>query len=132
MNAPGDLVVHELQQRLLTDPIAPSAVVPRWDSPWHDSQWLDLQTQGSPSDQLRSTSAQCTGQHARRFEGVLTVAADGAASLQLADGVSWPLITLEPEIAAWWDGVDGAIEACVMARMNPWGPWLVVEQRYCC
>lgn len=70
-----------------------------------------------------------SGIRAYRYQGLLVVALDGQVTLQLPDGMAWPLITLEPEIAAWWSALNGPMDACVMARVNPWGPWLMVEKR---
>ncbi|MCP9796520.1 FAD-dependent oxidoreductase, partial [Cyanobium sp. Lug-B] len=40
---PAGLPVHRLQEALISDPLAPAAVVPLWDTPWHHPRWRERQ-----------------------------------------------------------------------------------------
>ncbi|MCX7367325.1 MAG: FAD-dependent oxidoreductase [Alphaproteobacteria bacterium] len=40
---PAALSVRQLQNVLIGDPLAPAAVVPRWDTPWYHSEWRQRQ-----------------------------------------------------------------------------------------
>ena len=66
---------------------------------------------------------------AQPFEGRIEVRPDGSVHFQEQDGEDWPLITLEPEIDRWWRDLVDPVETKLLARINRWGPWLVVLAR---
>ena len=41
--APAELPVTALQEALITDPQAPAAPFPLWDTPWHHPHWRERQ-----------------------------------------------------------------------------------------
>ena len=139
---PAELKVRSIQDALIHDSQAPSAVVPLWETAWYHPDWLNRQQTaladaGSSliGSQTRS-DAQATGgspiemdSNAQQFEGRLEVRLDGSVHLQAQDGEDWPLITLEPEIDRWWRDLVDPVETKLLARINRWGPWLVVLSR---
>ena len=128
---PANCPVHQLQERLITDQTAPSAVVPNWDLAWNDPSWRDLQqralhgalTHGEgerPGAQATSRDTACV------LRGRIHPCADGGFRLETTDGDHWPVITLEPSVQAWMTTLKGPTPAALRGMLNPWGPWLRV------
>ena len=128
---PANCPVHQLQERLITDQTAPSAVVPNWDLAWNDPSWRDLQqralhgalTHGEgerPGAQTTSRDTDCV------LRGRIHPCADGGFRLETSDGDHWPVITLEPSVQAWMTTLKGPTPAALRGMLNPWGPWLRV------
>ena len=139
---PAELKVRSIQDALIHDSQAPSAVVPLWETAWHHPDWLNRQ-QTALADagraligsQTRSDVLAIGGSpiekesKAQQFEGRIEVRPDGSIYLQQQDGEDWPLITLEPEIDRWWRELVDPVETKLLARINRWGPWLIVVSR---
>jgi hypothetical protein len=62
--------------------------------------------------------------HERLWRGVLKPDGSGGFSLATADGISWPVITLEPALNRWLEQIDRPTPAELIGCLNPWGPWL--------
>jgi hypothetical protein len=133
---PAELPVRELQECLINDERAPSAVAPLWDVPWHHPQWRERQLAalGAPATIHQSTPASPDAgsipqePHERVFSGRLTPDGNGAFQLSIATGEVWPVITLEPSLHRWLAQLDQAREVELIGCANPWGPWLRVSR----
>ena len=128
---PSEVPVHQVQQALIHDPLAPSAVVPLWDTPWHHPQWRERQEQALRAGEaafestLHGDGDQPPAEaHERLWRGVLKPDGSGGFSLATADGISWPVITLEPALNRWLEQIDRPTPAELIGCLNPWGPWL--------
>ncbi len=144
---PSDLPVRDVQERLIQDPLAPAAVLPLWDTPWHATDWADRQlllleapdlVQGDGQLQRSVARANNPGSGAAEpleaaWRG--TVQADGQGGfLFRADSPTdpvaargntvWPLITLEPGLNRWLQDLERPIVTTLVGCLNPWGPWL--------
>ena len=130
---PADLQVLGLQRALIHDPLAPAAVAPLWDTPWHHPHWRASQEQalrqGLPPEEWNVNPAEHPSNpganpHERLWCGVLTSDGTNGFSLTTTDGESWPVITLEPALNGWLRNLDGPTPVELMGCLNPWGPWL--------
>ena len=151
---PCDLPVRELQERLIHDLLAPAAVLPLWDTPWHASDWADRQLllleapdllQGD--GQLQRHVARANDPRAGAAEPLETawrgtVHADGqggylfSADRATASGAprgstAWPLITLEPGLNRWLQDLERPTTTTLVGCLNPWGPWLRASRLAC-
>lgn len=149
---PAELPVRCLQEALVHDPLAPAAVVPLWDTPWHHPRWrqrqlavLDEPTllqangqwRGSPEDPAGVPYPAVTSAPAERleqlWEGVLSGDAQSGYQLSLpaqagAAAIRWPLITLEPALDRWLAEQPPQRSVRLIGCANPWGPWLRVSR----
>lgn len=144
---PSELPVRAVQERLIHDPLAPAAVLPRWDTPWHAPDWAERQLQLLDTPELlhsdgrlqrsvvrsNDPSAGAAELHEAVWRG--TVAGDGQGSFLFSPdsptdapmprgSTAWPLITLEPGLNSWLRDLDRPTEATLVGCLNPWGPWL--------
>ena len=130
--------VRSVQELLLRDPLAPSAVVPLWDTPWHHPQWLQRQLAvlDDPAQLLPEAMAGSGADasppevHERLWQGTLTPDGRGGYSLELQEGARriWPVITLEPAMHHWLAQLDRPRHVALVGCANPWGPWLRVSR----
>ena len=132
---PLDVTVHQLQEALLTDPIAPAGLLPNPQLAWHAPDWLQQQRLGLQALQAGSPlppvdpqplphrwlSTHCQRRHGR-------VQGDGERWWHESGASRLPLITLEPHVEScfnhWVDGQQVELLGC----LNPHGPWFRVEQ----
>jgi hypothetical protein len=141
---PAALSVRQLQNALIGDPLAPAAVVPRWDTPWYHSEWrqrqtaildnperlshqgLDLSSGGFRPAEAPPAEPGETGWTGRVIpDGIGGYSFELATSTSTAPGAGcWPLITLEPGVNQWLSQCDGPTQVTLMGQLNPWGPWL--------
>lgn len=141
---PGQLPVRWLQEALLADPLAPAAVVPLWDTPWHhphwrnrqravledpgllasDGRWLGTDPAGAAAPAAADAGAGAEPGE-RLWRGRLVPDGQGAYCLELDGGGQWPLITLEPQLHVWLSRQDRPLPGVTLIGCaNPWGPWL--------
>ncbi len=146
--APVELPVRAIQERLILDRWAPSAVVPLWDTPWHCQDWAERQIQlldhpdrlrgdGQLEDGVSRTLDPCSAP-AEPNETVWngTVRPDGQGGFQFETATNQPwavnsgaatplaLITLEPGLNRWLQDLEGPSKTTLIGCLNPWGPWL--------
>ena len=121
---PAELPVKELQQALISDPQAPSAVRPAVNLAWHDPQWRQQQqallagadpTSIVPSEAPAEPAEQSCVMHLDCIEPQRWI---GITS----SGERWPLISLEPAVQQQLPLLAGQ-SVQVLGRANPWGPW---------
>ena len=138
---PAALQARHVQERLIGDPLAPSAVLPLWDTPWHHPQWRERQLSAladptnwihQAPNPLRGLAADEAGDRipterlAAHWQGRLVPDGSGGYTLHQAQGISWPLITLEPSIHRWLAQHERPIDTNLVGVVNRWGPWLRV------
>ena len=139
---PADLPVRDVQELLLNDPIAPAAVVPLWDTPWHHPAWRQRQRavlddpsrlssdggwcgDGSPADDGDSVPQE---PHEQPWSGTLIPDGMGGYSLDAEDGQRWPVITLEPSLNRWLQQQECAAPVSLVGCRNSAGPWIRVSR----
>ena len=135
---PAELPVPELQKVLITDPLAPSAVAPLWDTPWHHPQWRERQEAVLANPQRFGQGVSITGSctqeaipinsHERLWSGTIQPDGAGGYTFTLEDGAIWPVITLEPAMHQWFSQLEGARPVKLIGSANPWGPWLRISR----
>jgi len=139
---PAALPVRAVQQQLLHDPLAPAAVVPLWDTPWHHPDWRRRQLAvlddpsllaadggwcGAGSTADAGSAVPCEP-HEQLWPGTVHPDGSGGFSLERPDGERWPLITLEPALHRWLQGLDRPVPAALVGCRNGAGPWLRVSR----
>ncbi|MEB3306833.1 MAG: FAD-dependent oxidoreductase [Cyanobacteriota bacterium] len=142
--SPAELAVRELQERLICDPVAPAALTPLWDTPWHHPEWRERQSAllnrpdllaadgcircawadsvGRPRDQIEGE------RHITRSSGRLHVTASGELQLETTDSHVWQLITLEPAINRILDSLTRGMTVMVWGNRNSAGGWIRVSR----
>ncbi|TCD58454.1 glucose-inhibited division protein A [Synechococcus sp. BS56D] len=137
---PVELSVRQLQTVLLDDPVAPSAVVPLWTTPWHHPQWRERQEQALAEDCDWSRGGQDhldalplslppSSPQECVWAGLFSRDGRGCMTLTTEDGHIWPLITLEPGMHHWLSSLQTPTALKLIGRPNPWGPWLRISGR---
>lgn len=139
---PAGLPVHRLQEALISDPLAPAAVVPLWDTPWHHPRWRERQLAAVAAPERIDRHGHLEAGAApaapagwapppepgeRLWRGELVPDGEGGYVLHGEAG-SWPLITLEPALQQWLLGLERPTPAALIGCANPWGPWLRVSR----
>ena len=133
---PIEVSVRSLQEALITDGRAPSAVAPLWTIPWHHPQWsqrqlaaLDPSRSSLDSELARSSMKQSRGdvEGSHRWEGIVLPDGMGGFEFNQQDGHRWQVITLEPSVHAWLNSLDVATDAVLVATANPSGRWMRVH-----
>jgi len=131
---PAELEVRSLQNALLTDAIAPGAIVPLFNLPPNHPQWLHWQQyyldhpEAYPTDGL----APLTGNFSSEIETgakittILTTSEPHCYHIH-HQGQPWQVITPRPEVAAKLPDCGGK-SVTLWGRFNPSGQWIVVEK----
>jgi len=144
-DVPSDLLVRDLQERLIADPVAPAGVIPLWDTPFNHPDWAARQRavlqepgrlSGSGSWQGASSGAAQPAPSAIdrarvHVQGTIRPMGDGSYAVDLAEATwgrsRWSVITLEPCVDQWLEQLDGPRQVELLGCFNPWGPWLRVS-----
>jgi hypothetical protein len=142
---PAELDSRAVQECLIHDHRAPSAVVPLWDTPYYSADWAARQHQLLDNPQLLQANGQIEPGFLRPLDPRLgmvepresvwsgTVLPDGLGGFFFQSDSSfqgdagkreWPLISLEPGLNRWLQNLDQATRAKLIGIANPWGPWL--------
>ena len=119
---PSELSLRSLQDRLIGDAMAPSAVAPLWDTPWHHSQWLERQTAVLDQNSLAAARPE-TLDKGRSGHGMVSPDGEGGYTVQLEDDEPRQLITLEPAVNAGLETLDKPTKVMIQGTDNPWGGW---------
>ena len=137
---PAALPVSQLQQALISDPVAPAAPLPLWDTPWHHPHWRQRQRLALEEPDRLDRHGQLAASHPlaawkadpvqappepgeRLWQGELRPDGNGGFQL-LVEGRLWPVITLEPSLHHWLLLQERPRQAALIGCANPWGPWL--------
>ena len=144
-DVPSDLLVRNLQERLIADPVAPAGVIPLWDTPFNHPDWAARQRavlqepgrlSGSGSWQGASSGAAQPAPSAIdrarvHVQGTIRPMGDGSYAVDLAEATwgrsRWSVITLEPCVDQWLEQLEGPRQVELLGCFNPWGPWLRVS-----
>lgn len=137
---PRELSVRLLQNRLLTDPQAPAAVIPLFNLVPHHPDWLRWQhyylqqPQAYPitgeCPQLSPVTAELSAdqQYLQWFTGVFACQGNQSYTLIQANGDRWLLVTLDPQVNQTWQTYPDQAQITVRAWPNLAGQWLRVFQ----
>jgi hypothetical protein len=132
--APAELPVEQLQKALIDEPTAPAGPFPLWDTPWHHPHWRErqltclhhpdrLDRSGCLTSPLLPPSQAPAEPHEQLFSGIFTGDPQHGYALD-TNGERWPLITLEPQLAAHLAQLPAGSTLQAIGCANPWGPWL--------
>ncbi|MEB3326254.1 MAG: FAD-dependent oxidoreductase [Synechococcus sp.] len=143
---PAELPLRELQERLLADSHARSALVPLWDTPWHHPQWRERQAaalreptllgrdgclpiafQKGDGSSWNPAGEAAGGEGKERWCGRVQGSADGGIQLLMPSGEAWQLITLEPAIHHLFGTLKEGMELTVWGPGNAAGGWIRVS-----
>jgi hypothetical protein len=133
--SPRELAVRELQEALLTDPIAPAAVIPLYNLPPGHPDWLVVQRfyldqpdrypiNGVHPD-LADWQPKPLGPDRR--SGLLQILGDQQYQLDCAEGLV-PLVTEWPLIDRGLANSQSGQKITIQGYWNPYGPWFRVEE----
>ena len=131
--------MRQLQEALLSDPLAPAGPVPLWDTPWHHPRWAERQRRVLDDPSLLASNGRFEGASPPRPQSGSSepleslwqgwISPDGSGGYSFSHGAGrWPLITLEPALHHWLAGLDQPQEVELIGCLNPWGPWLRVSR----
>jgi FAD dependent oxidoreductase len=137
---PRELPVRSLQAALLSDPIAPTALIPLFNLPPHHPDWLAQQQfyldhpEDYPIDGNCPAIAPAKGASAvalQSFEGQFEQLGNQDYRLLVTDPAAladqrFALVTLEAEIDCQFPTCDGQ-RVTVRGRLNRSGKWILVE-----
>ena len=136
---PAALPVRQLQEALLSDPLAPAGPIPLWDTPWHHPRWAERQRRVLDDPPLLGSNGRFGGGTAPRPQSGSSepleslwqgwISPDGSGGYSFSNGAGrWPLITLEPALHHWLADLGQPQEVELIGCLNPWGPWLRVSR----
>ena len=119
---PSELSVRTLQDRLIGDAKAPSAVAPLWDTPWHHSQWLERQTAVLDQKPLAAARSESL-ESGITLQTMVIPDGQGGFKIESKGSEPWQLITLEPAVNARLQMLDRPTNLSLRGTYNPWGGW---------
>ncbi|MEM9272488.1 MAG: FAD-dependent oxidoreductase [Cyanobacteria bacterium P01_F01_bin.143] len=138
---PRELAVRNLQNALLQDPTAPSAVIPLYNLSPQDPQWLSWQEYYLDHPENYPRDGNCpqtsldnylipTGNH---YHGIfhLNGTQDYKFTIKANTDISqksWQLITIDPQINQQLLNLKNGIKINVVGKLNYAGEWLIVEK----
>jgi hypothetical protein len=133
--SPRELAVRELQEALLTDPIAPAAVIPLYNLPPGHPDWLAVQRfyldqpDRYPMSGIHPGLAdwQPKPLGPDRRSGLLKILGDQQYQLDCAEGLV-PLVTEWPLIDRGLANSQSGQKITIQGYWNPYGPWFRVEE----
>jgi hypothetical protein len=136
---PQELSVRTLQNALLTDSIAPQAVIPLFNLPPNHPDWLYWQYYYLDHPQLYPIDGNCPASSNPRypakdshaFEGIFQRQSPHDYHFTLTQGQftgqTWKLVTLYPEINQQLQNIPTPSPLKVYGRLNFSGHWLILE-----
>ena len=123
----AELPVTVLQRRLLSDPLAPSGVIPCAALPWHQPNWAQHQLNGLSGDQHCQDPAPAPSEPGSQEQRFLIQIEGESWWGETTDGKRWPLITLEPNVQRALPDCHGR-SVVLEGFTNPFGPWWRVSR----
>jgi len=136
---PHELSVKILQNALLTDKIAPQAIIPLFNLPPDHPDWLKWQYYYLDNPEFYPPDANCPvtvisphpSKDSQLFSGIFQRQSYQDYTLTLTEGKltgqTWRLVTLHPEINQQLEKISTSFHLTVYARLNVSGNWLIVE-----
>ncbi|HEY9866078.1 MAG TPA: FAD-dependent oxidoreductase [Candidatus Obscuribacterales bacterium] len=137
---PQKLSVRTLQNALLTDNIAPQAVIPLFNLPPDHPNWLYWQSYYLDNPELYPINGYCPvssnschpAKNSHAFEGIFQRQSHQEYDFTLTQGQftgqSWKLVTLDPEINQQLQNIPSPSPLKVYGRLNFSGQWLILER----
>jgi hypothetical protein len=139
---PQDLSVRILQERLLTDRLAPAAIIPLFNLPPEHPDWLKWQRYYLDNPQDYSVDGNCPvtensySQIDLRdtfFSGIFQKDGEQAYSIVLSEPKDfldrqWQLVTLDPQVDRQLQNLQTGQNLSFLGKVNVAGGWLVVEK----
>ncbi|MEB3309304.1 MAG: FAD-dependent oxidoreductase [Snowella sp.] len=137
---PQDLPVRTLQEALLTDPLAPSGIIPCYNLPPDHPDWLTWQRYylDHPQDYPLAGNCPCSAmdyqpRYTKLFTGTFEKIGDQdyhfyADYLTLKNGNTWQLITERPEVNEQLLTLKNQQKISVLGRLNLQGEWILVDK----
>ncbi|MBG0746198.1 MAG: FAD-dependent oxidoreductase [Planktothrix agardhii KL2] len=136
---PQELSVRTLQNALLTDIIAPQAVIPLFNLPPDHPDWLHWQYYYLEHPELYPIDGNCPAssnprypaKNSHAFEGIFQRQSHQDYRFTLTQGQftgqTWKLVTLYPEINEQLQNIPTPSFLKVFGRLNFSGNWLILE-----
>ncbi|OKH25276.1 glucose-inhibited division protein A [Hydrococcus rivularis NIES-593] len=137
---PQEIPIRSLQEALLTDSIAPSAVIPLFDLPPEHGDWLYWQKYylDHPEDYPLDGNCHCQeivfeAQNCSYFTGVFHARQHQQYNITLTEPTqqgkkTWSLITTRPEVNLQLQNCRNGQLVSLLGQCNFSGGWLVVEK----
>ncbi|MDX2098670.1 MAG: FAD-dependent oxidoreductase [Leptolyngbyaceae cyanobacterium bins.59] len=134
---PRELPVRSLQEALLQDPIAPSAVIPLFNLPAHHPDWLHWQRhyldhpETYPIDgdaPIEPIALPINDSRTQNFSGIFCRLGDQQYTLTLTDQTVLNLVTLDAGIDRQLQTYQDREAIGVEGRWNPFGEWVLVNR----
>jgi hypothetical protein len=132
---PPEVAVWDVQRSLLLDARAPAAVTPEWNTAWHHPGWLERQLGLLNRDSNHDLNFSLADGELRQSdpyehrncnaEGMLERLPDRSYQIIKSNGITIPLITLEPEVNSFLHHLRSPMRVSVRGRWNPCGPWMI-------
>ena len=133
---PQDLPVRELQEALLTEAIAPAAVIPLYNLPPDHPDWLTWQRYYLDHPEAYPANGYCPctpmdyqPQAPHHYRGTFVRQAE-QDYLFYPEGMTsspWQLITERPEMDAQWQQLKTGTQVTLVGDYNPSEHWLIVR-----
>jgi len=126
---PSDLRARVIQERLIHDQKAPSAVVPLWQVAWHDPHWVPQQQQAIASSevaQLSQSSPSIPAPTACELEyaGIISPIARDEYRFTDSSNNSWKIISLEPYVDQQLKTIANRLDVRLRGFKNTAGGWI--------
>lgn len=141
--SPRDISIRELQEKLLTDPQAPAAIIPLYNLPLTHPEWLKWQRfYLDYPEQYPQTGICPCGEfvapltpHVQSYSATIEKSGDRRYCITLNDqqdnglnrSNNYQLVTLNPEVNQWLTQIQTSTTVNVLGRMNIAGQWFVLE-----
>jgi hypothetical protein len=138
---PWELPVRKIQEALLTDKFAPTAVIPLYNLPLIHPDWLKWQRYYLDNPEVYPINGNCYGgnfvisalDNSNYYQGIFNRYGYQNYSIKLRDPLdlvyqSWQLITLNPEVNQQLEDYREGQIISVVGRLNNSGAWLAVDK----
>ncbi|MGB3401765.1 MAG: FAD-dependent oxidoreductase [Microcoleaceae cyanobacterium] len=137
---PRDLPVSQLQTALLTDKIAPAAIIPLFNLPPSHPEWLNWQQYYLQHPEAYPTNGHCpvksfhnkTQLNSIHFAGIFRRHNIQDYSIKFTEPMDvkdqvWKIVTLQPSVNQFLENCNPDILIKGEGRLNDAGGWLIIE-----
>lgn len=134
--SPHDISIRELQEKLLTDPQAPAAIIPLYNLPLEHPEWLKWQHfyLDNPDQYPKNGMCPCgefkspLTPQAQIYSGTVEKVGDRQFFITLESiKERLQLITLSPHIQNYLNHLEDKTKVNLLGRINHNAPWFVIE-----